>query len=201
MTQVGDTHPPASSLKKMLRVQALRRRTAIPPGTRRHAALKAADAFLRSRSVRVGTRIGIYLAHASELDTEPLIRALHRRGAHLFVPVVRKRRDTMTFIRLNETTPVAKSYLRVKQPITRRPICPLTMLDIIIIPVVGFDCSGRRIGRGGGYYDRTLSGIHARRHPQKLGFAYDVQELRSIPNEPWDLKLDGVITERGFRRF
>ena len=183
----------------MLRVRALSRRRAIPSIKRRQASRKAANALLRSRFVRPGSRIGVYLAHASELDTKPLIRALHHRGVQIFVPVVRQRQGTMIFVRLHETTPVVRSGLRVMQPATRRPACPLAQLDIIIIPIIGFDCKGRRIGQGGGYYDRTLYRARTRRRPKKWGFAYKAQELNSIPDEPWDLTLDSVVTERGFQ--
>ncbi len=71
----------------------------------------------------------------------------------------------------------------------------------MVLPVLGFDAQGRRLGNGGGYYDRALAAPRAARRPLLLGYAYAVQEVPEIPAEPWDVKLDAVVTERGLRRF
>jgi len=71
--------------------------------------------------------------------------------------------------------------------------------DVIIMPLLGFDAAGTRLGYGGGYYDRTLDRLGKK--PRLIGLAYAAQELDAIPREPHDVPLDMVITERGAQIF
>ena len=67
---------------------------------------------------------------------------------------------------------------------------------VILIPMVGFDRSGARLGHGAGFYDRALAAIHARgRRPPLVGIAFSVQEVARIPHEPHDIRLDWIVTE------
>ena len=68
---------------------------------------------------------------------------------------------------------------------------PIHQLDLIFLPVVAFDLSLTRLGYGAGYYDKTLADCH----PYLIGVAYEWQKQASIPTEPWDIKLDMVITD------
>ena len=69
--------------------------------------------------------------------------------------------------------------------------------EILIVPLVAFDARGGRLGYGGGFYDRTLEALRARRPTRAFGFAYAAQEDTSLPLEPTDQSLDFIITERG----
>ena len=74
----------------------------------------------------------------------------------------------------------------------------------MLVPLVGFDGAGNRLGMGAGYYDRTFAFRHARRHwrgPRLIGVAYDCQEVDAIDDRAWDVPLDGVVTESGVRMF
>ncbi|MEF3046331.1 5-formyltetrahydrofolate cyclo-ligase [Pseudotabrizicola sp. L79] len=72
--------------------------------------------------------------------------------------------------------------------------------DVLIVPLVGFDARGYRLGYGGGFYDRTLQGLRARHSTLAVGFAFDAQQLPQVPIEPTDQQLDVIITETGVRR-
>jgi 5-formyltetrahydrofolate cyclo-ligase len=75
------------------------------------------------------------------------------------------------------------------------------VLDVILMPLVAFDGQGNRLGMGAGYYDRTLAFLRHRRHwrkPRIIGLAYEFQRMPALPAEPWDVPLDGIITEAGF---
>jgi len=67
--------------------------------------------------------------------------------------------------------------------------------EILIVPLVAFDTKGGRLGYGGGFYDRTLEGLRAKRPTLAIGFAFDAQEAEDLPLEPTDQPLDMVITE------
>lgn len=68
--------------------------------------------------------------------------------------------------------------------------------EILIVPLVAFDVQGGRLGYGGGFYDRTLEGLRAKRPTLAIGFAFDAQEDENLPLEPTDQPLDMVVTER-----
>jgi 5-formyltetrahydrofolate cyclo-ligase len=71
--------------------------------------------------------------------------------------------------------------------------------DLVIIPLLGFDKTGTRLGFGKGYYDRTIAVMDKR--PTLVGYAFAAQELDSIPREPHDVPLDYLVTEAGVRQF
>lgn len=73
--------------------------------------------------------------------------------------------------------------------------------EVLIVPLVGFDARGFRLGYGGGFYDRTLEGLRLRHKTTAIGFAFSAQELREVPIEPTDQRLDMIVTEGGLRRF
>ena len=73
--------------------------------------------------------------------------------------------------------------------------------EILIVPMVAWDRRGFRLGYGGGFYDRTLEGLRAKRPTMAIGFAFAAQELPEVPVEPVDQPLDALVTETGVIRF
>lgn len=74
---------------------------------------------------------------------------------------------------------------------------PLDAGDLLVVPGVAFDETGHRLGFGGGYYDRTLSGTAAR----PVGLAYDIQRVERLPTQPWDRPVAALVTEAGLYVF
>ena len=73
--------------------------------------------------------------------------------------------------------------------------------DVLIVPLVGFDARGYRLGYGGGFYDRTLQGLRARRTVVAVGFGFAAQEMEQVPIDEFDQRLDVMVTEAGVRWF
>jgi 5-formyltetrahydrofolate cyclo-ligase len=190
--QVGDT------VKSRLRSELRARRQAIAPGQRKVAALRAARHFLRHRRLAGARCVALYLKHGSELDTGPLIEVLRHSGRTVLVPRTRDDR-TLRLVRLG--TKVRRSRYGIRVPAAVTPRALVRQIDVILLPLLGFDDAGRRLGTGGGYYDRLLARPRIFRRPLLLGYAYAAQRHDELPEDQWDRRLDGVVTERGLTWF
>jgi len=124
-----------------------------------------------------------------EIDIRPLLHALHARGHPIVLPVTPKRGEALSF-RLWQPGDV---LVREKFG-TMRPTGEERVPTFLLVPLLAFDRFGHRLGYGGGYYDRTLSGL---RDAFALGCAYAAQEVEELPVAPHDVSLDAVATERG----
>jgi 5-formyltetrahydrofolate cyclo-ligase len=187
------------SLRKQLRAQ---RRSLSDSDYRRHS-LAAARALVRLRMFSSGKRVALYLPFDREVDTSALIRAARQRGVQIFVPVISDRRHRrLRFFRLTaKTTP---GTFGISIPHRRsNPVSP-QWLDLIVIPLVGFDSTGARLGMGGGYYDRALAFRRRRslwKGPYLAGLAFDCQRTALKFADEWDIQLDCLATESGVKQF
>ena len=195
--QAGDTTSNSSSLA-LLRAKAQQRsllrarRSSLPPSDRRRAAARTALALVRAVRRWQARHVAIYLGMKDELDTAPAIEALTALGCTLYVPVIGANR-TLRFARL--APPFKRNRYGILEPRVTRPA---PRLDLVVLPLVAFDAAGRRLGMGGGYYDRALA---QRPRLRRLGYAYSAQEVARVAADAHDLRLDAVVTESGLRLF
>ena len=152
---------------------------------------------------RAGKRIALYLPFDGETDTSGLIAAARRRGARVFVPViVDRRRGRIRFYPWGGGTRRGAFGIRIPSRLSR-PMPP-RWLNLIVIPLVGVDGAGRRLGMGGGFYDRALEFRRHRRlwaGPHLVGLAFDCQRTDSSFAESWDVRLDSLATESGLGHY
>ena len=109
----------------------------------------------------------------------------------------------MRFGRVGRTTQMTKNRYGIAEPVDARAL-RARQLDLLLMPLVGFDDEGYRLGMGGGYYDATLAYMRHRRNwrkPRLVGVAYECQRVDVLPHDPWDMPLDAVLTERQMYRF
>jgi 5-formyltetrahydrofolate cyclo-ligase len=189
--------------RNKLRKELRQRRRDLPINKKKFASQRITAHLERSGWLRAGKRIAVYLATPEELDLQPLIRRAWHLGCRLFVPqIISTRQKTMTFHPFNSQTQLATHQWGMQQPAnTHLPVATRT-LDAVLIPTVGFDRSGHRLGMGGGFYDRHFAYFH-RSHNHKpflIGVAYACQEVPAIEAQPYDVPLDAILTERGFLR-
>ncbi len=174
------------------------RRAAIGPLARvasaRSVARHGAQLLRRARHV------GAYWPIGAELDPRPLARALMRTRHILYLPVV-ARRPGRPLSFLPWRPPFTPGPLHIPEPRWGRRACA-RRLDAVLVPVVGFDARGWRLGQGGGYYDRTFGFVarKTRGRPLLIGIAYECQRLVSAPREGHDVRLHAVLTERRLYR-
>jgi 5-formyltetrahydrofolate cyclo-ligase len=137
----------------------------------------------------------LYMPLQHELDLTPLALKCFQSGKMVCVPKVDWKSRDMTPIEASgfddETMDVDARGLRSPRD---GQIVPPTMLDLVVVPGQAFDTSGRRLGRGGGYYDRFLSRL--RRSTTTVGLAFDRQVIDGVPFERGDVMVDILVTDR-----
>ncbi len=128
---------------------------------------------------------------SGEIDLRPLLLALQGRGHALALPVTPRRGQPLGFRRWGFGQALVAGPFG-----TRQPAADATLItpDFILVPLLGFDSHGRRLGYGGGYYDRTLALLP---RAQALGVAFAAQQRVDLPAGPHDVRLPRVATERG----
>ena len=141
--------------------------------------------------------IAAYLPIRSELSPLPLIKALAADGFSTAMPVTPVLGKPLLFRAWAPGEPLDNGPYNTKQP---RSEAAEMIPSVILAPMLAFDSSCWRLGYGGGFYDRTFSGLLAAgRHLVALGIAYDGQLVDKVPTGPYDMRLDGVLTPSGLR--
>ncbi len=180
--------------RRRLRHEFRERRRALLPLDQEAHARAAARRFMTSGLAFLARRVSGYFATDGELDPQPLIARLHQIGAELAYPVMSEERR-MVFRPLREGQALQLNRVGIWEPSAGRTRSVLAWsISVMLVPLVAFDGTGARLGRGGGYYDAYLSGLGARR-PLLVGYAHACQEARAVPRAPWDVPLDAVVTE------
>ncbi|HEY9547841.1 MAG TPA: 5-formyltetrahydrofolate cyclo-ligase [Solimonas sp.] len=183
-------------MKQALRRELRTRRLRLSARQRRVAANQAARRALRLLRESRARRIAIYLDTGSEMATAPLLQLLATHQIRIAVPRI-VGDGVMHFEWLEENTPLRRNRHGIHEPAARGKRARRADFDAIIVPLIGFDAHGNRLGAGGGYYDRWLARPRIAHRPRYLGYAYALQQVQQLPHDAWDVRLDAVITERG----
>lgn len=147
---------------------------------------------------RSAQHLAAYVAVEGELDPEPLLRRAHADGKHVYLPLLPRERDAaLAFLPWEPGLLMQANRLGIPEPAAaRRAVIAPRLLDLVLTPLVAFDNRGRRLGMGGGYYDRTFAFLKAGiAKPLLLGLAYEFQRFDPLRAESWDVPLAGVVTE------
>jgi len=136
----------------------------------------------------------VFTSKEKEVNTRPLIEALFRKGNPVVVPIIVKEDVSLRLSYLRDFSALVPSTFGVPEPIGSEIPARAEDVGTIILPMLGFDRAGGRIGYGAGYYDRFLS-----KNPglRKIGIAFACQEVGSIPVDENDIRMDAVLTEDG----
>jgi len=190
--------------KTALRRQLRQARRALTASQQRKAALDLAQRMLRSHWLRQARNIAFYLANDGEIDPSPLLKAALDAGKNCFLPrIVDPINPHMVFAQFRRGDPLQHNRFGIAEPAPQAPSIIATKLDLVLMPLVGFDQHGNRLGMGGGFYDRTLA--YKRQlpsaQPHLIGLAHECQRVATLPADKWDITLDGVITDGAAYRF
>jgi len=186
--------------KKELRASLRARRLAVPPFERRRAARALLGQLRLQRILRAGFHTGIYLPRDGEIDTAPLIAHLWRIGARVYLPALgRGRERVMKFAPFRRDSRMRRNRYGIPEPVVPDDLLlPANRLDVLLLPLIGFDSAGNRLGTGGGFFDATLASQRWRGRTRVIGLAYDFQEVPAVQRVSWDIPLHAAATNRSF---
>ncbi len=184
----------AAAWRRRMRAELLARRQALGEEERRRATARIL-AHLEDLRPALAPPVALYWPIRGEVDLRGFANRLAAAGTVLALPVIVARAAPMEFWRWEPGAAMAEGVWKIPIPAVRDPLSPRTVL----LPLVGFDAAGYRLGYGGGYYDRTLAVLHPR--PLLIGVGYGFSRLATIRPEPHDQRLDLVVTEAGVERF
>lgn len=197
--------------KKTLRHKMRRERQALSAPYRSQKARELLKTVGKLPEFRSAHRIAFYWPENGEIDPIPILNLALKMGKRCYLPVLHpSKKNHLLFVEYHMNDTLHLNRYGIYEPsLGTRAILPAWMLNIIFIPLLAFDKEGRRLGMGGGYYDRTLSDFKnlanlnlTSMSPAKLmGLAYEFQQLNHLPKDDWDLKLSSVATEKNIYYF
>ncbi|MDT9635642.1 MULTISPECIES: 5-formyltetrahydrofolate cyclo-ligase [Pseudomonas] len=184
-------------LRRMLR----KARRALTPSEQRQAAHGLYRQLAQHPLFRRAKHISLYLPTDGEIDPRLLLRAAQRRGKVTYLPVLSAwPRTKMVFQRVKPGETLLPNRFRILEPrVNARRQRKVWALDLVLLPLVGFDDAGGRLGMGGGFYDRSLAYLARRqgwRKPTLLGLAHECQKVDRLAQASWDVPLAGTVTDR-----
>ncbi|WP_339904237.1 5-formyltetrahydrofolate cyclo-ligase [Pseudomonas guineae] len=188
-----------AQLRRHLRVK----RRALSCHAQRQAAHGLYKQLAQHPLFRRSRQIAMYLPNDGEIDPRALLRAAQQRGKATYLPVLNPwPRSKMVFQRVHAGEPLRKNRFGIYEP---RRNCQRQRktwtLDLVLLPLVGFDRHGARLGMGGGFYDRSLAFRRLRKNwhkPTLLGLAHECQQVERLTMASWDVPLQGTVTDKAW---
>ncbi len=187
---------------------ALRRRLRharrqLTPAQQRLAARRLYRQLAQHPWFRRARHIALYLPNDGEIDPRLLLQTAQRRGKATYLPVLNPwPRTRMVFQRIEPSERLRRNRFGIPEPMIRTARQRrVWALDLLLMPLVGFDGNGGRLGMGGGFYDRSLAyrAMRKKSHkPTLLGLAHECQRVDRLPLESWDVALQATVTDQGW---
>jgi 5-formyltetrahydrofolate cyclo-ligase len=194
----AQAHKARGELRRALR----ERRLGLAPETIEAASAAAARHLVASPEFAGAQSVAGYVAVRGEADPRTVLEAASAHGKSVYLPCVRQN-DRLVFARWRPGELLRAGRFGIPEPAPGREAFAAKALDVVIVPLLGFDAAGNRIGSGAGYYDRGFAFKleSAAATTVLVGFAYAWQQCSAIAAQAWDVALDLVVTEHGITRF
>lgn len=177
------------------------RRNALSAEEQLLAGRRLAANLLGVRLFLVSRRVACYLPYDGEIDPGEIMERIWGMRKTCYLPVLsRLSWDRLWFAKAIPGSELAPNRFGILEPVVpARDLIRAEQLDLVLMPLVGFDAEGNRLGMGGGFYDRSLAFLRHRRHwkkPHLLGLAHDFQKVNGLASDAWDIPLAGVVTDQ-----
>ncbi|MEO9654477.1 5-formyltetrahydrofolate cyclo-ligase [Marinomonas sp.] len=136
-------------------------------------------------------RVALYMSNDGEISPQLLCNQLWSQGISTYLPILDN--QALRFNLYNQDSQWQDNRFGIPEPVNGHVLAGQE-LDIVFMPLVGFDRQGGRLGMGGGFYDRTFEGKNPTQPPLLIGLAHDCQEVDNLSIESWDIPLNGILT-------
>ncbi|MEO9215686.1 MAG: 5-formyltetrahydrofolate cyclo-ligase [Rhodanobacter sp.] len=187
----------ATAQRRELRQTLAERRKALTPAERIAAAQGLRRSLEQLPEYLTDARVAGYWATNGELPLNMVIPPMAMRGQQFLLPVIGTGKH-LRFAPWQAGEDIQPNRHGIPEPVAPRELLEPFQLDLVLVPLLGFDRRGHRLGYGGGYYDRSFAFLNEQVRPTEpllVGIAYAFQELPQIEDAAWDVPLDFVATE------
>jgi len=196
--------PNNKQLKSEIRRQIRADRNNFSPEYQNQAANQLIKQLCQQDLFNQAKRIACFLSFDGEISTQPIIQHLLSNEKYCYLPKLKPfKPNRLWFMPYDHTSQMIENRYAIPEVDegVNKAIAP-SQLDLVLVPLVAFDLNCNRLGMGGGFYDATFAHFKSqKKRPLFVGLAYSKQQIDDLPNDPWDLPLDGVCTDKKFYRF
>lgn len=178
------------SSKAELRKQIATQRGQLDPAWISYASKRIVQSLSTLPEFKAAQSVGLYLAIGGEVMIDALLPVCWEQGKHTCIPVFNAEMELYEMAEISDGTEFSVGHYGIREPVSPQPV-GMDWPDLIVAPGVAFDTKGRRLGRGGGYYDRLLDGFKG----AVVGVAFDFQVFPAVPTDAHDQSVDTIVTE------
>jgi len=191
--------PSQKSPKSRMRKEIRRKRANIEAAQRKHwdaAINRHLDRYTELASLKV---VAAYMAFDGEPDLMPSLAGLEDRGVKLALPVIRglPGKAVITFKGWSVASEMRQNRYGISEPAGTRDVI-ISDVDLVLVPLVGWDRTGGRLGMGASFYDRLFQPFSELGGPVRMGVGYELQNVETVPRDPWDIRMHAFLTENGW---
>jgi len=187
------------TLRNQLRKELRAHRNALSPTQQQAASAWALRHLMKVPQFMRAQHIALYIANDGELDPLPIAQQLWKMGKHCYLPVLHPgRARELWFVAFTPESVMVPNRFGIPEPDHRHNHrMAAQRLDVVLLPLVGFDRKGGRLGMGGGFYDTTFAFHKGKKgKPYLLGMAHTCQEVENLELADWDIPLYGIVTDK-----
>lgn len=185
--------------RDQLRKELRARRNALNPSQQEAASTWALRHLMKLPKFLRAQHVALYISADGEVDPRPVAEQLWKMGKHCYLPVLHPSQDRqLWFVEYTANTFLKPNRFGIPEPDHRQaPRLAANLLDIVLLPLVGFDRQGGRLGMGGGFYDTTFAFHKGKKtKPYLVGLAHACQEVEALEVKEWDVPLYGIVTDK-----
>lgn len=162
--------------------------------------------FLDTGLLQRYQHFALYWPMLHELSPHHILKTLLSENKHCYLPVIDSdpNSQNMTFHRYQNNDALKQNRFAILEPLPSAPRIDTQHLDVVFVPLVAFDHDGVRLGNGAGFYDRAFAfcqTLPQEKRPLLIGIAFELQRVNKLPHDPWDVRLDAVLTETRYQVF
>lgn len=190
--------PSCELSKKELRARLKSSLAALSPEEIRHRSNQACELLTAQPEYQRAEVLMLFLSLPTEINTAPLALRAWQDGKRVLAPRVTWEQRRMIPVEIRSLTEdIEETHGRLRQPVQGEPV-PVSMIDLLVVPGLGFDVKGNRLGRGRGFYDRFLA------KPDFTGticaLSLEEQVVEAVPTDTHDIRVNMIVTDRQVRR-